>query len=239
VTEVAARARLLGVPASPLRQFVPARAPRVRSTAMWPSAGRRTLEGLRIIDLSSMWAGPMATMLLSRAGSHVVKVESTTRPDGARAVESFYQTLHHEDQQVEVLDFTDAEGRRRLRQLLDEADIVVDSSRPRALEQLGAGPADVSVRPGRVWVSITGYGRAWPGRDWAAFGDDAAVAGGLVAWESEAHPVFLGDAIADPVTGMVAARATFQALADGGGALLDISMQACAASLVPMDAPTL
>ncbi len=236
VQEVAAKARLLGVPAAPLPRLPQDLAPRVRSTHLWPRAGRRPLAALRIIDLSSMWAGPLAAHLLWRAGGHVVKVESTTRPDGGRAIPSFYRTLHDDDQPVETLDFTDAEGRRRLGELLDEADVVIDSSRPRALEQLGAGPEDVALRPGRLWVSITGYGRAGLARDWVAFGDDAAVAGGLVAWESEADPVFLGDAIADPVTGMVAAVATFEALAEGGGALLDVSMQACAASLLSTDA---
>ncbi len=92
-------------------------------------------------------------------------------------------------------------------------------------------PEQVAGRAGRVWVSITGYGRAEPGRQWVAFGDDAAVAGGLVAWENEAHPVFCGDALADPVTGLSAAAALFEAMAGGGGVLLDVSMQASAASL--------
>ncbi len=80
-------------------------------------------------------------------------------------------------------------------------------------------------------MSVTGYGRAEPGRHWAAFGDDAAVAGGLVAWEDDANPVFCGDALADPVTALSAAAGLFEALAGGGGVLLDVSMQASAASL--------
>jgi crotonobetainyl-CoA:carnitine CoA-transferase CaiB-like acyl-CoA transferase len=66
-----------------------------------------------------------------------------------------------------------------------------------------------------------------------AFGDDASVAGGLVAWEAEDEPVFCGDALADPVTGIIAAAAVLEAVAAGGGVLLDVSMQRCAAALTP------
>jgi crotonobetainyl-CoA:carnitine CoA-transferase CaiB-like acyl-CoA transferase len=78
-----------------------------------------------------------------------------------------------------------------------------------------------------VWVSITGYGTSRPERDRVAFGDDAAVAGGLVAWCS-GQPVFCADAIADALTAFVAARAVVDALARGGRWLLDVSMASVA-----------
>lgn len=242
VSELVGRARLVGVPAAPLG--VPAADRRGdadaasgrgwSSSRRWAPSGRRALGELRVVDLSSMWAGPLGAMLLGRCGADVVKVESARRPDGARAVPSFYRALHGDDQEVVTLDFDSAEGRNRLRAMLEEADVVIESSRPRALEQLGASPEDMGERPGRVWAAITGYGRGAPGRDWVAFGDDAAVAGGLVAWEDEDHPVFCGDALADPVTGMAAAAAVLEAVATGGGVLLDVAMEACAAALVKL-----
>ena len=239
VADLVARARLLGVPAAPLG--VPAAALGRAEAAgapwsaqrRWAPSATRAIEALTVVDLSSMWAGPLAAMLLSRAGGRVVKVESTSRPDGARGEPSFYASLHGPDQQVVVLDFASADGRLALRALVDQADVVIESSRPRALEQLGAGPGDAADRDGRVWLSITGYGRDAPGGHWVAFGDDAAVAGGLVARDDEGQPVFCGDALADPVTGLVAAAALFEAMASGGGVLLDVSMQACAASVAP------
>ncbi|HXP32758.1 MAG TPA: CoA transferase [Acidimicrobiales bacterium] len=231
VAELVHRARLLGVPAAPLGTGDVAPGRPWSARRLWESSGRRDLGDLSIVDLSSMWAGPLTAMLLGRSGGKVVKVESASRPDGARAVPAFYRSLHAQDQPVVTLDFASAEGRRRLRVLLDEADVVIESSRPRALGQLEAAPEQVARRPGRVWVSITGYGRAEPGRHWVALGDDAAVAGGLVAWEDDTHPVFCGDALADPVTGLSAAAGLFEALAGGGGVLLDVSMQASAASL--------
>lgn len=233
VDEMVTRARLLGVAAAPLGCPPSHEAPAWSGHECWPRAGTRALADLRIVDLSSMWAGPSAAALLSRAGGHVVKVESTSRPDGARAMPDFYRALHADDQPVLRVDFASAHDRTRLRGLLAEADVIIESSRPRALEQLGCGPSDVPAREGRVWVSITGYGRGAPGRDWVAFGDDAAVAGGLVAWAEDDQPVFCADAAADPIAGMVAAAAAMEAVATGGGVLVDVSMQACAASVAP------
>jgi hypothetical protein len=231
--ELVARARLLGVPATVLGAGARGSGAPWTAQRRWP-VRRRPLAGLTIVDLSSMWAGPLAARLLADGGGRVVKVESAGRPDGARAVPAFFRTLHHDDQPALTIDLTTADGRARLRRLVAEADVVIESSRPRALEQLGAGPETVDGPAGKVWLSITGYGRSGAGRDRVAFGDDAAVAGGLVAWEAEDEPVFCGDALADPVTGIIAATAVFQAVAAGGGVLLDVSMQRCAAALTPL-----
>lgn len=233
VTEMVARARLLGVAAAVLGEAGRAARPPFRARTCWPPVEPRPVAGLHVVDLSSMWAGPLCAMLLARAGCHVVKVESSSRPDSARALPALYRSLHPDGQPVVTLDLATHEGRRRLRRLVEEADVVIESSRPRALEQLGCGPEDVDARAGRVWVSITGHGRDEPGRNWVAFGDDAAVAGGLVAWTGDGQPVFCGDALADPIAGMTAAGAAMEAVAGGGGALLDVSMQHCAASLAP------
>lgn len=225
------RARLLGLPAASLAP-PPAGVGAWTSRRVWPRLARRPVSALRVVDLSAMWAGPLAAMILASAGAEVIKVESASRPDGARAVPAFYRWLHAPGQTDIVLDLARPSGRRRLRALVDEADVVIESSRPRALEQLGAGPRSLSPRPGRVWLSISGYGRDDPAGTWVAFGDDAAVAGGLVAWDSRGEPVFCGDAIADPITGLSAARAVLDALADGGGCLIDVAMSRCVASLV-------
>jgi hypothetical protein len=224
------RVRLLGVPAAGVGLVDGGTA--CTTVRRWRPVDSQRVEGLRVVDLSTMWAGPLVAKILHDAGALVTKVESSTRPDGARAQPDFYRLLHAEGQPEIHLDFGSPDGRRVLRELVEGADIVIESSRPRALEQLGAGPDDVAPRDGRVWVSITGYGRDAPGRDWVAFGDDAAVAGGLVCWEEPDLPVFCGDAIADPITGLTAATAALEALATGGGVLLDVSMAGCCRALV-------
>jgi crotonobetainyl-CoA:carnitine CoA-transferase CaiB-like acyl-CoA transferase len=106
----------------------------------------------------------------------------------------------------------------------------VEASRPRALTQLGISPEQISHRPGRVWLSLTGYGRDEPLR--VAFGDDAAVAGGLVGWSPTAgtpEPVFCADAVGDPLTGLCAALAVTAAVRAGGGLLIDLAMRATTA----------
>ena len=186
----------------------------------------RPVEGLLVVDLSSLWAGPTCARLLTDAGARVVKVESTTRPDGARlGNREFYERLHA-GQDERSIAFETAEGRHELRRLLSTADVVIEGSRPRALDRLGIDPAVVvAARPGAVWVSITAYGRTGPWRDRVGFGDDCAAAGGLVTWRADGSPAFVADAVADPLTGMVAAALVARAVRSGGGVVLDVALR--------------
>jgi crotonobetainyl-CoA:carnitine CoA-transferase CaiB-like acyl-CoA transferase len=192
-----------------------------------------------VVDLSSMWAGPLCARLLGLAGADVIKVEATDRPDGARAgSRRFFDWLHGGHRSV-ALDFRAESGRRALAALLAAADVVIEASRPRALAQLGLAPEMISHRDGQVWLSITGYGRGDSGlAGLVAFGDDAAVAGGLVGWtdgsrngggQGVGEPVFCADAIADPLTGLCGALAVARSIASGGGELVDLSMRSVAA----------
>jgi hypothetical protein len=80
-----------------------------------------------------------------------------------------------------------------------------------------------------VWLRITGHGTDGEQANWVAFGDDAAVAGGLVG-TGGAGPVFCADAVADPLTGLQSALAVTDSLASGGGAVVDVAMAGVAAS---------
>ncbi len=155
----------------------------------------------------------------------VVKVESTSRPDGARGGDpEFFQVLNGAKEH-RSLPLATVDGRHRLRRLLSTADIVIEGSRPRALRHMGIEAEQVlSERPGSVWVSITAYGRSGPWSNRVGFGDDAAAAGGLVAVD-EGRPRFVADAVADPLAGMVAAGAVADAWARGGGCVLDVSLR--------------
>jgi crotonobetainyl-CoA:carnitine CoA-transferase CaiB-like acyl-CoA transferase len=183
-----------------------------------------------VVELASLWAGPLCGSLLGAAGLSVTKVESTARPDGARrGPPAFFELLNAGKRFVSV-DLAQGAGIERLRTLVRSADIVIEGSRPRALEQLGLEAAALVAEDGpRVWISLTGHGRAQPERDWVAFGDDAAVAGGLVV-QDEAGPLFCADAIADPISGAVAAGAALEALASGRRVLVDVALSAVAAA---------
>jgi crotonobetainyl-CoA:carnitine CoA-transferase CaiB-like acyl-CoA transferase len=240
---LAERAALLGLPAAALPRVPPATPPADDRMDRLPVVATRTgdaapvtgLRGFLVADLSSLWAGPLCTHLLQQAGARVVKVESVHRPDGARRGQAKFFDLLHGGQKAVALDFRSEAGRAALRRIIEAADVVVEASRPRALEQLGviaeellAGAAEAGTGP-RVWLSITGYGRA-EGRDRVAFGDDAAAAGGLVVWD-DAGPCFLADAVADPCAGLVGAAAVLRSVTSAGRWLLDLSMRDVAADL--------
>jgi hypothetical protein len=233
VKELADRAQLLGVPAAALPPTAPGGTP-WRTRRIAAPIGRARLAGARVVDLSSMWAGPLCAHLLGRAGARVVKVESVSRPDGARRGDPRFFEWLHAGQQNLTLDFHTPDGRARLAGLLDSADVVIEASRPRALAQLGLAPDGRAHRDGQVWLSITGYGQDEPDR--VAFGDDAAVAGGLVGWDDRREPVFCADAAADPLAGICAALAVTSAVLGGGGQLIDLSMRATAAAFAGVPA---
>ncbi len=179
-----------------------------------------------VVDFSALWAGPLCSSLLGLAGARVVKVESVGRPDGARRGEPRFYELLQAGHAALTIDPALAADRARLAALVGDADVVVEASRPRALAGWGLAAAE-EVDRGAVWLSITGYGRA--NGDRIGFGDDVAAAAGLVGWQQGA-PVFAGDAIADPLTGLAGAVAVMRALAAPGGRLIDLSMASVVAS---------
>ena len=130
----------LGLPVTRVASVTREDGPAVRRSRK-SAAPPRSLVGLRVVDLSSLWAGPLCTRILADAGAEVVKVESTTRPDGARrGATSFFDLMNAGKKSVAV-DFTSEAGRVALEALISTADVVVEASRPRALEGLGMNAA--------------------------------------------------------------------------------------------------
>ncbi|MDH3752485.1 MAG: CoA transferase [Acidimicrobiia bacterium] len=183
----------------------------------------RPVSDIRVVDLSAMWAGPLVGRLLAAAGAAVTKVESPHRPDAlANGSPELFRRLNGAKRRVSI-DLRSPRAVVDLRTELLEADLVIDSSRPRAMAQLGIDVVGI-VASGTTWLSITGHGRA---SNRVAFGDDAAVAGGAWVVPTGARtPVFVGDALADPVAGWVGAWAAFEALEESRSTLIDVSMSA-------------
>jgi hypothetical protein len=221
-------ARELGLPVAGVGEII---AP--DTTAPLTAVGRPDVGGaalLRVVDLSTLWAGPLCGAVLAAFGAQVTKVESTRRPDPSRiSTPDFFRRLNGAKADL-ALDFADPVERARLRELILEAGVVITSARPRAFEQLGLSPASLfAERPGLIWVAISGYGWTGEAADRVAFGDDAAAAGGLVRWTAEGEPNFLGDALGDPLTGLAAAEGSLRGLAQGGGVLIDAALARTAA----------
>jgi len=194
--------------------------------------GRRLVEAPLVVDLSALWAGPLCTHLLQRAGAEVVKVEDPARPDGARGGHrAFYDLLNAHKSSV-ALDLASPAGRGRLADLLGAADVVVTSARARVFEQLGISVDEVlAASSDKVWTAITAYG--WSSNR-VGYGDDVAAAAGLVAWHpTDGEPRFAGDAVADPLCGLEAAVRTLDCLAEGGRWFVDASLAGAAAATEP------
>jgi crotonobetainyl-CoA:carnitine CoA-transferase CaiB-like acyl-CoA transferase len=157
-------------------------------------------------------------------------VESPRRPDPVRtATPGLHARLNGGKKDLSV-DFADPGAVAGLRDRIVAADVLITSARPRAFEPLGLDPEQLfAANPGLVWVAISGYGWLGADADRVAFGDDAAAAGGLVRWTAQGQPRFLGDALADPVTGLAAAAGALAALEEGGGILVDAALARCAA----------
>ncbi|MGW0808974.1 CoA transferase [Nonomuraea sp. NPDC002799] len=238
--ELVAWGRTLGLPVARLGETTPPGTPMlgqgdsrvalpVRPAWIGPARPVRALGELVVADLSSLWAGPLCGQVLTEAGARVVKVEDTSRPDGARRGPRAFFDLMNGGKESVRLDLRSGVGKEALRRLVSRADVVIEASRPRALRQLGIHAEDV-LRTGspKIWISITGYGRREPYGERVAFGDDAAVSGGLVAWTGDV-PFFCADAVADPLTGLVAATACLTLLGGPGRWLVDIAMAEVAA----------
>lgn len=227
--ELVARAVLLGLPCGRLGETPPG--PLAWAEPHGEAAPTASLDGVVVADLTSLWAGPLCADLLGRAGADVVKVESEQRPDGARAGNPAFFRLVNAGKRSAVVDLASSAGRAELAAGLAGADVVLEAARPRALAQLGIDAAAVLAGGRtRVWCSITGHGRAGAAGHRVGFGDDAAVAGGLVAWEG-GEPRFAADAAADPASGLLAAVAVADRLAAGGRWLVDVALARTAAHL--------
>ena len=209
--EAEARLRLLGMPGGEVDSSPASRRPET------PPPRTSLQEGVLVVDLSALWAGPLCTHLLGLLGARVIKVESVARPDAARRGSAEYFELLNGSKEHLVLDLPREIG--RLRELMGSADLVVESSRPRALRQWGLAAEEV-VTEGTVWLSITARGRD---SDSVGFGDDVAACAGLVVREGD-DLVPVGDAIADPLTGVVAAVRAVTALQAERATLLDVAM---------------
>jgi hypothetical protein len=223
------RGRLLGLPvtelgppvARPPLSFAPGGTDRGRVPRRLGVDGTAPL----VVDLSALWAGPLCTQLLAAAGCRVVKVEAPDRLDGTRrGPRAFFDLMHHGKESV-VADLRSPE----VAALLAEADVVVTAARARALRPLGLFPP-----PAPVWVAISGYGHRDRGTDAVAFGDDATVAAGLVARDDDrpdGRPLFCGDALADPVAGLLAALGALALLRDGRPGRVGVALRDAAGHL--------
>ncbi|PLP96523.1 CaiB/BaiF CoA-transferase family protein [Cupriavidus pauculus] len=206
-------------------------------------AGRLPLEGIRVIDLTMGWAGPLATRTLADLGAEVIKVESTGYPDwwrGANFTEAFYRDrLYEKNSNFNMmnrnklgitLDLTRPEGKALLLDLVAHADAVIENYSAEVLPKLGLTYDTLRARNDRlVMVSMPafGLGNAWSNT--RAYGGTLEQASGLPCYTGhpDGPPAMTSYAYGDPIGGLNAGAAMLVALfaqrATGKGRHLNLS----------------
>ena len=195
------------------------------------------LEGVKVLDLSRVLAGPYATMVLADLGADVVKVEHPERGDDTRhwgppfvGGESAYFLSVNRNKRSIGVDLRDPDGLERVRRLAAGADVLIENMRRGTLERFGLGyEALKETNPGLVYCSVTGFG---PGKDRERPGYDFLVqarAGIMgITGSPGGEPTKVGVAIADIVCGLYAATAILAALhrreATGEGARIEVPL---------------
>ena len=221
-----------------------ARAWPARARVATPDAmGERPLAGVKVLDFTAFWAGPAATAWLCAMGADVVKVEAVQRPDGIRfsaAVRpsqdpKFYEmsALFHASNLGKrgiTLDLGQPEGLDLARQLIANADVVVENFTPRVLERFGLDYDAVrAARPDVVMVRMPAFGLAGPWRDRPGFAQTMEQITGM-AWVTgyEGGPPIIPGGPVDPMVGAHAALAIVAALEHrartGEGQLVEVPL---------------
>ena len=198
------------------------------------------LDGIRILDLTRMLAGPYATMILGDLGAEVIKIEPPEGddirkmgPPFVNGVSAYFMAVNRNKKSV-VLDLRDPRGRAAFDCLAKSADAMIDNFRPGVLDGLGIGHARMAeVNPKLVRCSLSSFGEAGPMKDLPAF--DLVVqawSGALsVTGEPGGPPVRLGIPLGDLAGGMYAAIAVLGALVKRGktgvGGRVELSLLDC------------
>ncbi len=192
------------------------------------------LSDLRVIDMSTVLAGPNCARYLADFGADVIKVE---RPGGdslrgmawrdPRDGEGLWWKLVNRNKRTVVLDVKDDADRERLLRLVDDAHVLVENSRPGTMERLGLGPDVLLERnPDLVMTRISGFGQDGPYASRPGFATIAEAMSGLAALsgEPDGQPLLPPIALTDEVTGLAAAFATMVALHSGVGQVVDANL---------------
>ncbi|MFQ5697029.1 MAG: CaiB/BaiF CoA transferase family protein [Myxococcota bacterium] len=228
----------------------PAAAAGRRATSRPPLSGR-PLEGVRVADLSWVWAGPFCAMQLAHLGADVIKIESYARPDLGRRLPIFAPDV---EPSLNASGYFNQwnQGKRSLRlnlgqpgavevakRLIARCDVVVDNFATGVMERLGLGyPALRALRPDLIAASISGYGQTGPSRDYMAYGPAIGPLCGLSSLTGYrgGEPRELGISLGDPTAGITAAMAICAALVarerTGRGEYIDVSLWEASAALV-------
>ena len=203
------------------------------------------LEGIRVVDLTSVVLGPYATMMLADLGAEVIKVESldgdvmrAAKPARSSAMGAVYLNSNRGKKSI-ALNLKDARAREILIDLCASAEVFVHSMRPKAIESLDLGYDVIkAASPAIVYCAAWGFDQRGPLANAPAYDDIIQGASGVAALNSDdsGAPRYLPTIIADKVTGLFTANAILAALyhrhATGEGQCIEVPMMECMASFM-------
>lgn len=207
----------------------------------------KLFDGVRVLDLSRMLAGPYGSMLLADMGAEVIKIEEPGGGDPMRTMgppflpdgESAYFLAVNRNKKSLAVDLTKPAGREVFLDLAAQADVVWENFRPGVMERLGLGYAALSMaNPRLVICSISAYGQDGPYRDWPAFDLALQAMGGAmsITGDDASRPVRMGLPMGDLAGGLFGAFSVAGALLrrarTGQGAHIDLSLLDCQVSLL-------
>jgi crotonobetainyl-CoA:carnitine CoA-transferase CaiB-like acyl-CoA transferase len=195
------------------------------------------LAGLRVLDLGTVYAAPITAMLLGDWGADIIKVEHP-RGDPARSHgaskdgHGLWWKVIARNKRTITLNFGLAEGQRILRQLVADADVVIENFRPGVMEKWNLGPEQLhQINPGLVMLRVTGFGQTGPYSKRRAFGTLAEAMSGLAhqTGQRDGPPTLPPFGLADGVAGVAGAYAVMLALyhrdvSGGPGQVVDLSL---------------
>jgi len=193
--------------------------------------------GLKVLDLTRVMSGPFCTSMLADLGAEVIKIEMPGFGEEGRHFaphingESTYFALLNRGKRSVTVNLKAPEGIALIRDLAQQADVLVENFRPGVMERLGLAPSELQAdNPRLIVASISGFGQSSPFADWPAFDLVIQAMSGLmsVTGERGGRPLAVGESIADVATGMFAAWGIAAALYDrertGVGRRLEVAM---------------
>ncbi len=208
------------------------------------------LTGLRVLDLTMMWAGPFCTLRLAEMGADVIKVESPSAWDNIRTLinqpgiedpwnSAFYFNAYNRDKRSLTLDLAQEAGRRVLLQLVEHCDVVVENYRADVLDNLGLGYETLRKhRPDVILISMAAFGKVGADSSFVGFGPVIEMLSGLCSLTGygDGEPFKTGISYGDPVAGTFAAAAIGLALRNrqqtGNGIHIDLAQRETSAVLI-------
>lgn len=219
--------------------------PESNSTFVTPSPAAGPLDGLKILDLTRILAGPTCTQLLGDMGADVIKIEKPDGGDDTRkwgppyvngiggkpTSESAYYLSSNRNKRSVAIDIASSEGAALIKKLAAKCDVMIENFKQGGLAKYGLSYADLKDQlPGLVYCSVTGFGQTGPNAHRAGYDLLAQGFGGIMSLtgEVDGEPMKIGVGIADIMTGMYASTAILAALrhrdATGEGQYIDLSL---------------